>query len=321
MSNIIHEDKFYNENIKEEYLNTLKKGTRQILNRIFKISYQMEIELGKDLYEFNREELRKLFYTFSCSTAVASKSTVQYVIGYIEWAIDEEYTNKLNPLSSVDVTWKEQFAVRPEKKYLTDAEIKTILKKLVNAQDAVVLYAPFLGIVGNENAEITNLKGKNINSDELSVKVIDSDHSERIVKVDEEFVRLCKLAIKEDEYIKSNGSPDRNVKSETNELISNDYVVRSSNTRIKYTEEADKNIVYRRYATISKYFNEMNLTPTNVAYSGMLAMAKNLYLDDKLDEDGYKLIASQFKLNDHALQRVRLEFLNEEEVKKLYKIT
>ncbi|GJM68150.1 hypothetical protein HMSSN036_03660 [Paenibacillus macerans] len=47
--------------VKREYMSTHKKGTQDILERLFKIAYQFESDLNKDIYDFTREELRKLF--------------------------------------------------------------------------------------------------------------------------------------------------------------------------------------------------------------------------------------------------------------------
>lgn len=311
----------YNAEIKSRYMKQHKRGTQKNLQRVFKITQPFESDLNKDIFSFTREELRRLFYTFMATTSSASKQSVQYVSGYIEWAIDEGLCAGTNPLESVDTKWKEQFVIVPEKRYWTDVEIHAMLKEIVSAQVAVVFYAPFVGIRGNDNAEIVNIKKNDIDADNLTVRLVDADNSVRIITVDHEFIRLCQQAIKEEEYLKSNGSPDVDIKAPTASLIENDFVVRSVDIKVKNTQEADGMIVYRRFNTVSTFFNEPNLNPTLVLYSGMLAMAKNLLLDGKLDDDGYKAIAKQFNLNDYSLKRVRDDFLNEQTVKELYDLS
>lgn len=318
--NIIHDDRLYNEEVKEEYISTHKKGTRNILERLFKIASLFEMDLNKDIYDFNREELRKLFFTFMPSTENASKSTVLYISRYIDWAIEEGYLEGMNPLDSTDTAWKKQFAVKPDKFYWTDQDLHNVLKKLVNAQDALVLYAPFIGILGYENAEITNLKQSHIDQDLLTAQVFDADGSSREVDVDEEFIRLVGQAINQDEYIKSNGNPKEEIRSEAAKLIDNDFVVRSSQTRVKHIEEADKNIVYRRYAVIKKQFEVPHLTPTFISYSGMLHVAKNYYIENEL-EAGFEKIKKQFNVSEATLQRYKEEFLNEQQIVKLYELS
>lgn len=317
--NIVYDNEFFSEEVKNEYLNQHKKGTRAILERLFKISAASENDLKKDIYDFTREELRKLFFTFMPTTENSSKSTVLYISRYIDWAIEEGYATGMNPLDGTDVQWKKQFAAKAER-FWTKQELKKVLDKLVNAQDALVLYAPFIGILGTENAEITNLKPSHIDSERLVAKVIDADGSQREVEIDEEFVRLVRQAANQDEYLKSNGNPSEDIKNEAAKLIENDFAIRSALTRVKHTEEADKNIVYRRYAVIKRQFDIPNLTPTLIAYSGMLAIAKEYYVEGKLSE-GYKKIASQFNVSENTLSRYKDEFLNEDQIKSVYKIS
>ncbi|OME55470.1 hypothetical protein BSK59_13410 [Paenibacillus odorifer] len=321
MTNIVHEDKFFNTDKKLEYISNHKRGTQKNLERIFKIAQPSESDLNKDIYDFTRSELRNLFFTFMASTPSASKSIVLYVSGYIDWAIEKGYAKGSNPLDSVDVNWKTQFVVKPEKIFWTDKEIKQMLNKIVNAQVAVVFYAPFLGIRGAENAEIVNLKQKDVDADKLTAKLIDADNSTRIINVDHEFIRLCQQAVKENEFIKSNGNPDKDVRSETANLIENEFIVRSVDVGVKNVNEADGTIVYRRFKTVVDFFDEARLTPTTIMYSGILAKAKDLYLEDKLDDEGYKLIAEQFNLNAATLRRYKDDFLNIETIKELYELS
>jgi hypothetical protein len=324
MSNIIYEDAMYNEDIKNKYLENFKTGTKNNIKRIFKVSRLSEEALKKDLYRFNREELSRLFYSFTCTTPAASKSTVQYVSMYLDWAVEEGYISS-NPLDSVDSKWKEKFVVTPNKEYLTVDEVRDMLKEIVNAQVAVVFYAPFIGIRGTESSEITNLKKGDIDYKNKTVKLTNKDGSTRTIKVDTVFLDLCKEAIKENEFVKSNGNPDANLRtSETSPLVDNDFIVRSvdSERTINYNE-ADFSAIYRRFNTIKKVFDDMDLkiTPRVLQRSGMLAMAKKYMQKGRLNDDAYEEIRLQFDLNELTMKRYKDEFLNEETVKSLYELT
>ncbi|RRJ66392.1 integrase [Paenibacillus oralis] len=318
--NIIHENKLFNEKVKREYMAAHKKGTQDILERLFKIAYQFESDLNKDIFDFTREELRKLFFTFLPTTESASKSAVLYINRYIDWAIDEGYAQGMNPLDGTDAEWKKQFAIKPDHVFIRDEDIKKMLEKIVNAQVAVVFYAPFIGIKGEGNAEIVNLKKQDVDFDHLTATLTDSNGSQRIIKIDKTFGDLCQKAIKEFEFVKANGEPDKEVKSKYANLIDNEYIVRSVDTRVKHKEEADKNVVYRRLKTIKKYFSETGITPKTVAYSGMLAIAKDFYLKNKLN-DSYKEIIQQFNITEATLNRYKETFLNVEQIKKMYKLS
>lgn len=324
MSQIIYDDKLYNEEVKTSYIKEHKTRTQKNLERIFKVSAKSEFDLDKDIYNFTREELRKLFYTFMASTPAGSKGNVQQVQTYIDWAVEEGYTS-FNPIETVDTKWKEQFVVRPEKAFWTDKEVRQMLKEIVTAQVAVVFYAPFIGIKGHNNSEIVNLKKSDVNVETLEVMLLDEKtngaKSKRTISVDELFISLCNQALNENEYIKSNGSPDPDLRSsEVAHLIDNDFVVRSVDIRVKNVNEADGMVVYRRFETISSYFGEEKLNPTTIMYSGMLAKAKDFLLEGNLNEESYQKIAIQFNLSPEALKRCRSDFLNEYTIKDLYGI-
>ncbi|MFF2090178.1 hypothetical protein [Paenibacillus sp. NPDC058174] len=326
MSNTIFDDKMYNESIKLDYMSIHKDGYRNNLKRVFKITRSAEEDYNKDLYAFTREELRKLFYTFMATTPTTSKTYVQYVSGYIDWAIEEGHYKGTNPLEIVDTAWKKQFVIKPEKVHLTDIEVKDMLKNIVEPQVAVVFYAPYLGIRSSNNSEIVNLKNGDIDTVNKTVKVYDENKNERTVEIDDQFIDLCNDAMKSNEYTKSNGNPDKNLRAqETADLISNQYVVRAVDTATTInTDESDGAAVYRRFQTIQKVFDEMDMkiTPTIIMQSGMIAMAKDYLLSNgKLDETLYSKIKTQYNLNDLALKRIKNEFLNKDFVSTLYEIS
>lgn len=321
MANVIYDNELYNEEIKNAYLDTLGSGTRRILERIFKISCPVEKELGKDLYAFGRDDLKRLFYLYLPSTPNASKGNVLYVQKYIEWAIDEGYKKGLNPLDSVNSAWKEQFVVKPEKRFWTDNEIDKMLdpNKLVNAQDRIIIALLFEGVKGQENAEITKLRRKDVDFNTGELTLTDEDGSQRKIKVSDKCLLTIKKAIEEDDYIKKNGNPSEDIRSEKADLIDNDYVVRSAHTRTINFEDADKNIVYRRLKIVANEFGEVNLTPTNIYYSGMLLMAKALLLErGALSKNEYEEIAERFNVSQAVIQRLKTDFLNEKTIKEMY---
>lgn len=323
MANILYEDKYFNEEVKKEYLESgFNAGTKKIFDRAFKISQKIEEELGKDLYEFNRDELKRVFYQYLPTTEYASRNNVKYVSKYIEWAIEEGYRKGLNPLDSVDKAWQEQFKVTL-KKYWTNTEIDHILNQLANAQDAAIVSLLWNGIRGTKNSEITNLRKKDVISDKNQLNITDEDGSTRIVTVDDRCIALCEKALRETNYEKKNGNASKDIKSETAALIDNEFVIRSANTRTIHFDEADSNIVHRRLKTIKNDVGEENFTPTNIVYSGMLFLAKELFKQTgRLDEEEYKVIAEKFNVtNIQSLSRLKSEFLNVDTLNELYNLS
>jgi integrase len=320
MSNIIYEDKMYNEEVKTEFMNEYGEGTKKILSRIFKVSRLSEEDLGKDLYSFSREEIRRLGFLYMPKTEYSSKANIQWIHKYIDHCIDMGYKKGLNPLDSVDKEWKEQFVNKSIKKYWTKQEIQKIVNQRVNAQDACTIYLPFLGVRGVANSEILNLTKQDLDSFNNKLHLIDLNGKKRTITVDDLCVKICQQALKEDQYEKKNGNASKDTKSPTANLVENFYVIKSSVTRTDHMFEAEKNIVHRRLANIADEIGEPHFSPMNILYSGMLSMANDLLQQrGKLDDDEYRQICEKFDIDaDQSLQRLKSEFLNIETIESLY---
>lgn len=322
MSNIIYEDKHYNEDVKQQFINEQTKGSREIYNRIFKITRLSELTYDKDLFNFTRAELHILFYVFAPSTKNSSKAYVQYVKKYIDWAIDEGLKiGRVNPLSHVSNAWKEQFVVAPDKRFWTFAELNDMIKSRVNFNDAVIISLLLHGASGKEYAEITNLTIDDINEETNELTLTDDDWTRRKIKVPAECVSLCLRAARDYEYYKSNGTPKDGTKAPIVAMVQNKYVIKASLTKTKNYGQADGTILYRRIATLANDLNVPSISPSQIAQSGMLAYAKDYYLQGKLDPEGYEFIAKQFNIQELPLARMKDEFLNEEEIKLLYNLS
>ncbi|MEK3917229.1 site-specific integrase [Paenibacillus sp. FSL H7-0331] len=323
MSNVIYEGKTYNQEIKDEFTSEYKAGTQKIISRIFKVSYNMEKSLNKDLYDFNREELRRLFFLFMPKTEYSSKANVTWVSKYIEWARDMGYLNDINPLDGVTTEWKEQFVNKSLKKYWTDKEIDKIISKRVNAQDAVIVRMLFEGVRGTGNTEILNLTVDDVDAFNNTLHLSDADDCRRSLVVSDKLIKLCEQALKEDDYEKMNGNASKDIKAEKSNLVTNKFVVKSSNTRTTHFNEAEKNIIHRRLTNIADEEGEPNFSPLNITYSGMLYMAKELYVKNgKLEAEEYGDIRVQFNIDtEQSFSRLKSEFLNIDFIKSFYELT
>ncbi|ALS22204.1 tyrosine-type recombinase/integrase [Paenibacillus naphthalenovorans] len=325
MSNMIYEDKMYNEEIKEEFLSYLdNEGYQDNYRRFFKIAYPIESQLKKDLYDFTRDELRGYFYRIMPKTVKASRTIVSHLSNYIDWAIEKGYKRtNLNPLLLTDNEWREQFAQKQLKSYWTDAEIRKIVESRANNQDAIILLLPFNGVYGKGGSEILNLTYRNIdkNNNQLTLHDSDSDNSWRTITVDEDLINACLKAYEETDYEVMNGNPSPDAARKSIDLVDNDYIVRLARTRVNENAKADHNILHRRMRKIADEINEPNFTTKNIVYSGMIAMAKNLYLESgKLEQEEYEKIMKQFNFDTTKLYRYKNDFLNLETIKELYNL-
>lgn len=324
MSNVKYGDKIYNEEVKNRFLSNYKKNTQNTLLRLFKASYKSENDLKKDLYDFNREQIRSFLFLLRPANVNASRQNGNQLSIYIDWAIQEGLRKGTNPLSAVPKEWFEQFVDKTEMQYFTDARINEIIKGCENYQDKVIIKLLMEGVGGEGHAEILNLRKNDINAEENTLHLTDDDGNSRTLQVSPECVDLCLRALNETEYRKRNGQTSPDIKSDTTNLISNDYVLKSSITNTENTGRADKHLIYRRISVISKVMEEPNLDPKSISYSGMIAMARDLLIQEgELGKEQLNKIAERFKLpksksGEYSLHRYKDEFLNVEKIKEIY---
>lgn len=323
MSNRIYEHQLYNEVVKNEFLEQFKEGTKKIYLRLFKVSQVLENELNKDLFDFNREEMRRLFFMYAPKTEASSNSNVQYCYKYLQWAIEEGYLKGINILDTVDSNWKKSFANGTVKRFWTDKELDAIIESRENAQDAIIIELLRSGCRGTGNSEILNLNKRSVNVLNNQLHLEDDNGTKRTIKVSDKCIKLCQQAILETEYSKMNGNASPDIKSPNAQLIDNEFILRNANTRTVHKFEADKSIIHRRLGKIADELQQPNFIPLNLSKSGMLQMAKDRILDHgKLTDEDYIEIAIQFGENsDSAIYRLKNDFLTEETVKELYELS
>jgi integrase len=326
MSNVLYGNELFNNEIKQEFLQEgYKETTQKTISRVFKVSNLMEKDLNKDLFLFSREEIRNFLFTLRPSKVSASKQNGNLVGSYITWAIEKGYKKGLNPLDSVAKEWYEQFVDKGDQQYFTETELNEIIDGCQNAQDAIIPQLIMDGVLGEASEELLNLRKNDIDF-ERNILILrdDINKTERKIPVSERCIRLCRQALGETEYEKSNGEASPDTKSLSTKLVDNEYVIKSSLTNTKNLEKAEKNIVHRRLNVLAVFYSKPNLTPKNIQYSGMLLMAKNLYLENgELSTLEYNIIADHFnvpKLNDKEfnLHSYKNEFLNVGKLKEMY---
>lgn len=319
----LYEDKFYNEDRKIEYLNTKNKGTREINKRIFKMSYPLEEQLGKDLSDFTKDELTKLFYRFRAATKASSAANVGYVYKYFEWCLEHGYKSGLNLLDFVSTEWKQQFANTISKQLWTDKEIDRIIESRVNANDAVIVSLIFNGVRGADNSEITNLTVDDLNRENTELTLRDNIGTVRVLKVPEKCLKLCIRASLDLEYEKMNGEPNENTRSKVAQMVNNSHVVKLAKTRTINLEDAGGDVVYRRLTKIADEIGESQFTPTTIMRSGQLSIAKDIYLETgNLTDEDIKKIAIQFGEDpESSLYRLKTHLLNVETIKSVYELS
>ncbi|MVP00811.1 hypothetical protein [Paenibacillus lutrae] len=334
MSNQIYEDGFFNEYQKVRYLNTLPTKSRGQAERILSRAKALEIQFQTDLYNFNLDQVEKLFHYMNPSTLTSSKSNFYVVQNYIRWAIKQDLRvgsngspQNINPLDLLNTSlYHKNFIDQTKQVLFTKEEVYSMIDRCMNAQDAFPVIGLFEGISGNGYDELLNLNKESLLKD--NGLLLHDGGDERFIKVSDKCMGIINEALNQQIYYKKNGNLKETMKSSAEaELESNDYVLKNVKTRSKTSGKADKFLIQRRIASVKEYNQLKVLNPTMIKNSGMLYMAKGFYdrhgelkkehYDEISDRFGFKQTLNNGKLyyNNH---RLKDSFLNVDRLLEVY---
>jgi hypothetical protein len=295
-------DKFYNEHIKNKFLDTYEnENSRNTISYIFKYSYMNELPLDKDLYDFNLEQIGSVISSSNPKTIDVALARGRFISQYISWAIASPQNlrkNTLNPLQNIDEDWYEQFIDKDIKQFISKAELSEMESVLVNYQDIALLRLLFNGVYGYESSEIRNLKITDI-SDDGTLRLYDDRKGERHVTVDESTVEILRKAYEQPSYKNKNGDVEgRNAESL---LPENEYIIKPTlRGKMSESDRVTQPTIMKRMRNIAQLFDMPDLNPKSVNRSGMIYLAyKILKEENKNEVDRHILnkIGDRFNLN------------------------
>ena len=330
--NKIYDEDFFNKDQKERFLKDHDKAYSRVLKR----ASIMENKLNKDLYDFTLQEIAQ-FFLFMKSTRLSSlQHTGSIIHSYIGWAIDQDLRkDNINPLSAVtSFEWYKQFIDNSEQTLFTDKDIDNVVAGCINFQDKAVIQAIYEGIMGRGYSELLNMKMEHITpiegSDNYNIELFNHASTgiqTRQIVISKHLFNILRIANTEEIYRKNNGILKEGIKKKSNDLVENDYILR---TAINSRTVNDKNapapspLINRRVAKVSDWNNLPLLTPINIRNSGMLKMARDLYKEhDKLEKEEYYKICEHFNVGrnkdgSYNYHLFRTDFLSLENLERLY---
>lgn len=310
----------YNEETKKRFLEEFIESTRVTYSRIFEYSEPMEELLGKDLYDFNLEEIEDILFSMNPKTFHSSHGNGRMVTSYISWAIGKGLrSHSINPLKSFGPDYFKKFVDDNLKLFISESELRRIEDACINAQDAVILRLLFEGVNGTSYYELRTLKKDAVSFDHSVLTLTNEDGTKRELKVSDRTLNLIEKAIKEKVYYKNNGEGvlADNVRDYA-DLAENDYVLRPSITRVNNPfDPVSKSVVSRRVRAIADFFDLPYLVANSILKSGMIFMAKNLIKNDGMavGTKMYRVIAKRFAVNNFYSLKL---YVTKENIVKLY---
>jgi integrase len=282
------ENKMYNPDLKEEFLSsTYEENTIQTYRYHFFHSYHVEEKYGKDLKDFNENELNELLIRQAKKTASMNyfRNCFSVIKQYIDWAIDNGHKKSdLNPMSSILKPNNYEVYIDKSKSFISERNLEEMENMLENYQDKVILRLLFEGVYGEECSELLNLKKSDIDFENQRLTLRDNKGRERILNLEgrDRCFHILRGAINEKTYY-AKGSPEskKGVRGVSKyQLVETDYVIK--NAKGPRTEE-DNNVqtIRKRFDQNIKEITGMyNMTIKNVWKSGMIRKAIELYERD-----------------------------------------
>lgn len=221
--------------LKEMFLKQYTPRTQQYMRYILYSDQAkiMETRKGKDIYEFNRDEVLQLIGESSPTSIHSGISQLSVIKKYIDFAIvNGHLTTGINFADLIkpnDVN--EVINLKAiELKYITRDDLKIVADSLNNAIDATFIVLLFEGVRGKKLHEIINLRKEDVDFEKNTLKLTDADGSIRHRRVSQYLIDLIKEAINQKEYL-VNISSDGTRSPYTRRIPSTGYVIRGS--RIK----------------------------------------------------------------------------------------
>jgi integrase len=295
---MLNVEKFYNGEIKVEYLNTIKhKDTRNLTAYPFITAGKTEKAFDKDLYDMNIDELGEVMKALAVSSAnTAYNHTVKFE-QYIDWAYENGHIgSNLNPLSNVNkLEWSKQFVATYKQSAFKRDEILTMCGELVNYVDQAVLLSLFEGISGEGFSELLNLRTKDLKEENgvFKATLYQKDGTFRTIEISELLFNLLHKTDYELEYINKNGFAENN-RSNTSKFQESEFIFKKT-TRGKQEGSLTGFYVNRKFVIYKELFDLKFLKSKDIQVSGMMHMADNLYnKNGKFGLEELKLIGDQF---------------------------
>lgn len=292
------ENKYYNEEIKERFINTLDNVVIQRFSEYpLKKASRTERIYKRDLYDMTEEQIGEVVSDLSCSTVDAVYNNVLKIEEYINWAIKNGYRNSnIHPMATINNKreWSKQFVSEYRSYHFTRDQIVDMTEQLVNDTDRSVLLALFEGVEGKGFSEILNLKRSDIieEGDQYLLNLKDDEENTRTIPVSKLLVNSLKKANVQIDYINKNGKTTSD-RYNTSKIEESEFIFNKT-TRGKQGGRPDSFFIRRKFKEFKNIFACEHLVTKHIKDSGINHMANELQVDEVLSKDSMKEIAEQF---------------------------
>lgn len=260
----------YNESIKRRFI-TFKEShcnyPSTFFPGIFRISQKAEEALGKDLMDFDLDEIIEMYKIFDIASINRLRNIHCIYNQYASWCLREHLiTGCQNHFDEVTEIILESCInkAKRDNSFITRKELTEMENELSNANDIALLECLFAGIKGQDLIEIRELKISDFDREKLVVNLCTG----RTLKVTDSFIDLMEESSQQEIY-QVLGSP--NGRTMSYEPNPEGYVFRTlpggAKGKTKGRSYNSFNLKLRRIFT---YYSDLKVTPVKMGFSGQV---------------------------------------------------
>lgn len=291
------EEIFYNNEIKQRFIDTFENpSSKKIASQPLRIAKSTELIKGKDLFEMTLDEIEDVLRSMSSSTLNAVYNNVNQIEAYIDWAIENGYRkSNINIISTINkIEWAKPLVARYKRHAFKREEILEMTEDLVNYSDQAVLMLLFEGAGGGGHSELLNLKRSDITGEEdyYMLNLKDRDGSERVIHASNELVKILILTDSQLDYINKNGEV-ANEKYRYSPLEDSEFIFKKA-IKGEQGKHLTHSHIIRKFNLYKEVFGYEYMKASHIKNSGMMHMANELQIDNKLNKDDLLAIGEQF---------------------------
>jgi site-specific recombinase XerD len=301
----------FNKEIKNKFLEKYPVESKRFYNYVFKKTYETELQLNKDLYDFTNDQLTTCIKSFNNASIQSVYSVISILRQYIDFCIKQGIvttnTNYLNGIGGYNDIKKYLDVHACQNKYIDINTLRNITDLCLNSQDAVIFALLFEGVKGVRCEELVNLKKSDCNYQTNTLTLTQNNGDQRTLQVSDFTMQFIEDASNATKYIKNNGELDFSfVNAPAYTIQQNEYVLRIS------SREAQGAInpcnIIGRVNRIKTFYGNQYLTVTNIWISGMIHQAMQILINKyQLNDINLDTITSLSK-NDYLLINKKFGF-------------
>ncbi|WP_099301899.1 phage lytic cycle repressor MrpR family protein [Bacillus sp. Marseille-P3800] len=255
---------------------------------------EVEIAKGKDLYDFNIDEIKEAILNKEYTSRTTVLSITNIMKNYINWAIETKLKSEsVNPLVELPNDFLNELIDDTRRTLVSEDELAFVEDTVCeNAQDAVISRLIFEGVCGKDFAELLNLKYDDMDKSTNTLLLTDFDGSKRTIKISYRLIVMIDRAHAQERY-ETDAYWDN---THHTFMVESPYVLKN----IKWRQQATGDLRVKGH-TVRKRLNKFRdngfkfMTRKTLQKSGMLYKAKELLQrDGELSKKQWDIIASTY---------------------------